>query len=276
MLEEVYKNYGKAGSDNLWVASWDEVYEYQELRYGAKINKYIDGQNITFEIVLPTSESFDFHDISFILNGINSDCRVNPVSENIYGFSQAYKNGELLMNVNFNPLLPKLAEKYTAKYEKSSIATDKDDAQYIVSMLRPEFAKPFTERINYVENNPLKINSIIINKGVNTVYDRDVLLEVGTIGNPTLYRIGETPDLLSEAWKPYQSNIPYTLSSSYGNKTVYVQLGDGRLVSKVVFKAVTYSKTPTQGTISRDAAQSYREKYNGHKVTVNKTIKVKK
>lgn len=32
MLETIYNLYGKAGDDSIWVASWDEIYEYVQAR----------------------------------------------------------------------------------------------------------------------------------------------------------------------------------------------------------------------------------------------------
>lgn len=274
MLTEVYKLYGKAGADNIWAASWDEVYEYQELRYGSTINKSVEGQTVTFEITLPDRPDFTFRDLSFIVDGVNEDCSIAPVSGNIYGLNHAVRNGKMLVNVNFNPALLVRAEKYTAKYEASAKETDKDDAMYFVSMLLPDLAAPFIYRIENRKDRPA-ITSITINGGANTVYDRFAIITSETSGNPTVYRIGETSDLSAAEWKPYNPELSYTLTPSFGRKTIYLQVANGTLVSDVASSVILYADVPQSGTISRDAVKAYQMKYDKHKFTVDKKIEAK-
>lgn len=92
MLTDVYKLYGKAGADNIWVASWDEVYEYQELRYGSVISKNVAGNAVNFEITLPDRSNFYFNELSFLISGVQG-ATVIPESGNIYGLSFADRNG---------------------------------------------------------------------------------------------------------------------------------------------------------------------------------------
>ncbi|MEG2023802.1 MAG: hypothetical protein RRZ83_06790 [Alistipes sp.] len=271
MLAEVYKLYGKVGADNIWVASWDEVYEYQELRHGATIRKQTDGQTVTFEVSLPDRPHFHFRDLSFLLSGVAKDCTITPLSENIYGMSHAVRNGATLININFNPELVKCAEKYTAKYEASAAQTDKEDALYSASMLRPDLAAPFISRIeNRMDR--LVLNSIAINGGANTTYNRNVKISCELIGAPTRYRVGETLDLSASEWKPYTPEIAYILSKGFDYKTIYFQLGTGTVVSEVKSATILYADIPEDGSISREAVRAYQTKYNGYKVVVDKKM----
>jgi len=150
MLEKVYRLYGKAGSDALWVASWDEVYEYVAMREGARIRKDTEGRTVTFEIEMPVDESFWFRDISLLVDGLGGDCGVEPLSDNIVGLARAPRGGGMLVNVNFNPRLPALAEKYTAVYEREYTDAALADARYFVSQLLPSLAAPFEQRLGAV------------------------------------------------------------------------------------------------------------------------------
>lgn len=147
MLEEVYRLYGKAGSDALWVASWDEVYEYVSMREGARIHRSAEGRTVTFEIEIPVDEGFRFRDISLLVDGLGGDCDVAPLSDNIVGLAHAPHDGGMLVNVNFNPRLPVLAERYTAVYEREFTDAALADARYFVSQLLPSLAAPFEQRL---------------------------------------------------------------------------------------------------------------------------------
>lgn len=149
MLEEIYRLYGKAGSDRLWVASWDEIYEYVTLREGAVIRRSTEGRTVTFEIEMPHQSDFLFRDVSLLVDGLESG-EAEPLTDNIVGLTQEAHEGGMLVNVNFNPRLVQLAEKYTAIYEKTFTDDALADARYFVSQLRPPLAAPFEVRLGAV------------------------------------------------------------------------------------------------------------------------------
>lgn len=60
------------------------------------------------------------------------------------------RGGGMLVNVNFNPRLPALAEKYTAVYEREYTDAALADARYFVSQLLPSLAAPFEQRLGAV------------------------------------------------------------------------------------------------------------------------------
>lgn len=149
MLDEIYRLYGKPGSDALWVASWDEVYEYVAMREGARISKSVEGRSVVFEVEVPAGEEFQFRDISLLVDGLG-DVDVEPLSDNVVGLAHAPRNGGMLVNVNFNPRLFALAEKYTARYEREFTDEALSDARYFVSQLLPSLAAPFELRLGAV------------------------------------------------------------------------------------------------------------------------------
>lgn len=271
MLTQVYKLYGKAGADNIWAASWDEVYEYQELRYGSSIEKRVEGQTVTFEVTVPERTNFYYHELSFLISGIEG-ATIIPISENIYGLSYADRNGKMLVNVNFDSELPKRAEKYTAKYEATGLEADKDDARYIVSLLRSELAAPYLARLDHTEP-PVILTGITINDGANTVYSRLINVAIDASASATSYRIGETADLSTQPWQDFDgSAVGYTISNGYGSKTVYVQVAGGSRQSTVASATIRYADVPESGTIDRDAVKAYMEKYDGYTYTIDKKI----
>lgn len=117
------------------------------------------------------------------------------------------------------------------------------------------------------------INSVKINDGATTVYDREIKIILETSVDPTVYRIAEKSDLSGSEWKKYDPEITYMLSSGYGKKTIYLQVTDGTQESEAISTAVEYAEVPESGSIGRDAVRAYQTKYDGHKISVDKNIK---
>ena len=109
------------------------------------------------------------------------------------------KNGELLINVNYNSHLLELAEKYTSKYEQTSSDIDKEDAMCFVSMLNSDLQTPFLARLTANENPPV-LNSISINSGATTTYDRMVSIVLGVTGGITHYKVSEDAGMAGVSW----------------------------------------------------------------------------
>ena len=178
----------------------------------------------------------------------------------------------MLVNVNFDSELPKRAEKYTAKYEATGLESDRDDARYIVSLLRPELAASYLARLDHTEP-PVILSSITINDGANTVYNRLVKVTINASTSASSYRIGETADLSSQTWQAFDgSTIEYTISNGYGLKTIYVQVSNGSRQSTIASATLRYADVPESGTIDRDAVKAYMDKYDGYTFTIDKKI----
>lgn len=273
LLVTIHDTYGKGGADNLWVASYDEVYEYQEWRTTAAIRKQAEGRTVTFEVTLPAHPEFMFRELSLLVSGTGGDCGVQPLSDNIYGMSHAAHKGGMLLNVNFDPQLPARAEHFTARYEASGLDADKEDARYVVSQLLPALAAPFEARIARTAP-PLVFTSVMLNDGAATTYSREVQITLDASEDVISWRAAEKQDLTGVPWKPYvASPVGYTLSSGFGKKTLYVQVATDRRESDIRSASIRYLDVPASGTIPHDAVEAYVEKYDGHKFTVSKKIK---
>lgn len=275
MLETVYEKYGKAGKDNIWAASWDEVYEYTTMREKSQINKSVNGNTVTFEVTVPTPDNYYYKELSFLVSGLGENAVISPASEGIVGMSHARNNDMELVNVNFDPALLGLAEKYVAKYEASSDDEDLEDARYFVNQLLPSLAAPFSARLNEKVQHPISLLSAEFNGDKNTIYQQKLDVKLNVSGDVEEYRIGEKADLAGSEWQSYNSEkINYTLSSGFGAKQVYVQVRNRWNTSRIVSSGkISYQDLPKTGTIEKHAVDLYLQKYDGHKVIINKKLK---
>lgn len=265
MLETIYNLYGKAGDDSIWVAGWDEIYEYVAMREGMTHAKHVEGQRIDFDVYVPSSRAFYFRELSLLLRGIASaeGVTVMPSTETIKGLSYAAHTARwtaeaaLLLNLNFNGNAVELAEKYTGRYEATADASDKEDAQYFVSQLRPELAEPFVTRIeNVVPGEPggLRLIGAAINSGAATTTNRAVTIQLTLTGEPTHYRTSEAEDFAGAEWLPYSTPfLPFMLTDEPGTKTVYCQVKNASTESAVVSTSITLEESDTPIRIVLDS-----------------------
>lgn len=146
----IYEKYGKKGSDNIWVSSYDEIYEYAEQRSGARISSRKDGSNTVFEVTIPSDEKFIYNELSFIVDGASGAAQ--RISDNLYGFSSAVqKDGSVLVNCRYDKRAVQLAEKYISIYDTTYDQLDKSFAQYLISLLRDDLQKSLTEKLEKVK-----------------------------------------------------------------------------------------------------------------------------
>ena len=235
--------YGDGGDDSLWVASWDEVYEYICMRLSSVVKKVVSDNTVTWKILVPFSKNYYFKDLSFLVSGITS-VDAFTVSDNIFGYSYAAHGSGMLVNVNFNELLLECAEKYTAKFESTLSEEDKTDAYYFVNQLKDILKAPFVARLSVNETAPV-LNSISINDGVTVTYEQLVSITLNMTGGLTHYKVGETSDLSGASWIVGTSKtFSYQLSSGYASKTVYVQVKNSFGESEVKSSSILYSERP--------------------------------
>lgn len=243
LLETIYSLYGKGGDDSLWVASWDEVYEYIQMRLNSVIKKIVSNNTITWKILVPFSKNYYFKDLSFLISGITS-VDAFTVSDKIFGYSYAAHGSGMLVNVNFNELLLECAEKYTAKFESTLSEEDKTDAYYFVNQLKDTLKALFVARLSVNEAAPV-LNSISINDGVTVTYNQLVSITLNMTGGLTHYKVGETADLSGASWIVGTSKtFSYQLSSGYASKTVYVQVKNSFGESEIKSSSILYSERP--------------------------------
>lgn len=244
-LDYLYDTYGKVGNDTIWMAGPEEVYEYLFTRAFSVISSSVDGGNLVIKAKIARMPLFKRFEYSLLLKKISGSLSSTPtvsINKDVMKLASGLKSGELLINVNYNEKLPELAEKYTSKYEQTSSDIDKEDAMYFVSMLNDNLQAPFLARLTANENPPI-LNSISINSGATTTYERNVSIVLDVTGGITHYKIGEDSTLVGASWIAGTSKtISYTLSNAYGNKTVYMQVKNTYGESAIKSSAINYAE----------------------------------
>lgn len=243
LLETIYSLYGKGGDDSIWVAGWDEIYEYMQMRLSAVTRKILNGNTITFKIIIPLAKNYYFKDVSLLLSGLTA-LNGLTVSNNVFGFSHATRATGVLLNVNFNHVLLELSEKYTSRFERSQHDEDKDDALYFVNQLRDDLKAPFIARLT-INDNPPVLNSISINSGAGVTHDRPVFVTLDVSGTITHYKAGETGNLAGLSWIASSSRIIlFELSSGYALKTIFVQVKNANGESGIKSSTISLVEPP--------------------------------
>lgn len=99
LMTSLANRYGKNGSDELWMAPWQQVYEYVWLRDHVKVTTHQSGRNVTIRLEIPAiPPTFRYSDISL---HIITDSRftVSPSSQ----ISSNNGNGKHdLINIHLN------------------------------------------------------------------------------------------------------------------------------------------------------------------------------
>lgn len=160
MFREICKLYGRDGKDNIWVTSYDELYDYIEMRRSAQITETVKDGYKYFEITVPDASALTYKELTFIIDGADAPAEI--VSDNLYGFSSAVRgDGSMLVNCNFDESLPKRAEKYISRYENGFNDDDKENAEYLISLLRDDIAAPLKDKL-YDLKEPTRENMPVI------------------------------------------------------------------------------------------------------------------
>lgn len=155
MFRTIYSLYGKAGQDNIWVTSYDELYEYIERKREVKYDSSVADGYKTFTVSFPKEEKFIYDEMSFIVRGAQSAAL--PVSANIVGFSSALReDGTVLVNCNTSPTLITKIDKYITLYHESLSEEYKLDAEYLISLLKADLREEYTNKLNTVPVDPDK------------------------------------------------------------------------------------------------------------------------
>lgn len=223
LFKRINDNFGAIGSDRVWFATPDEVFEYWYLTKNAIVTKSVSGQKVTFNISMPKMPRFWFQEISCLLTGI-SDASGVSVNSNTDGLSYAVNGGRLLVNLNFNKLTA-LAEKYTSIFEASPNADYAyDDAQYMISQLKPSLRQPYLSRINVFTSPPV-FTELKINGGLTETQQDTVQLAFKYSGTaPSEFMASEQSNFSGASWRTYETPASFTLSSSFGQKSIFVKL----------------------------------------------------
>lgn len=153
LFAKLNDEYGKDGSDCIWFATLDEVYEYNYFRNNCIIEKSISDNILTLKFACPSSDlpnELMFHrDFSIILKGtVPLSTADISIGKNVYGLSLARQNtGDWLINIDCNKSLLDKSERYTSIYEKERSVSAKEDALYFVNQLNDNLKKVFKSRL---------------------------------------------------------------------------------------------------------------------------------
>lgn len=150
-FETIDALYGKKGADNIWVTSYDELYEYIERKNTVTWTSRVENGYKVFTVKVPKEESFRYNELTFIVKGCNGPAEW--VSDNLCGFSSAARaDGTTIVNCNFSKELIPLVEKYVHLYERNHSEDDKLNAEYLISLLRKDLRGAYVSRINEVHD----------------------------------------------------------------------------------------------------------------------------
>lgn len=248
-LCDTYGAGSETATDELWMATNDEVLQYKYLNQVTKYSYTIENDSLKIRLIVPEVENFYWHEYTLLVDGVDPEIITDiTTSENIIGASFGESDGKLMLNVNFDESLLIRAEKYTSLFEESlnvNGPTDltreyQRDALYFVQRLKPELQESFISRLTSV-NLHTALTAIEISGGKDTtrVLNNDIRLHYS--GTPVEYCIGEDPDNLS--WVPFTEQIQYTLSAGCGPKVLYAQLRNGFSESEIVSHTIYYDDT---------------------------------
>lgn len=247
-LDFLHDTYGKGGNDSIWFAGPEEVYEYLFTRIFSTINTSIVDGNLIIDAKIAKLPLFKKFEYTLMLRKTDSFTTVPAITvdRSVTKISAAIKEqNNILVNVNYNDKIKDLAEKYTAKYEASGAETDREDGLYFAGMLSDVLAAPFLDRLGQTAIGPV-LNSISLNVGATSTYDRDITVGFNMAGAITHYKIGEAADLSSLAWIEGNAKTQnYTLSSGLGSKTVYAQVKNAVGESDVKSATIELAERPT-------------------------------
>lgn len=243
-------NYGKDGSDDIWFATVDEVYEYLHARNNALIRKSADGNKLRVTVYIPKGQYFYYPEFSLLLTGAENVSGINS-SDNVPGLSWAAHGDGVLINVNTDAALAAMAEECTSKFERTEKSVDKNDALYFAGQLKATLRTAYMERIEAVQPGSVTLLSVGINAGAAATTSRTVAVLPTFNGTPTHYRIGESADLSAETWVAYAGGeVAFTLSANYGEKTVYMQLKNEQGESTVKSGSIEYKEASAEIPLS--------------------------
>lgn len=243
-------NYGKDGSDDIWFANIDEVYEYMHARRNAIIRKAADGNKLRVTVYLPKGQYFYYPEFSLLVTGAGNITGVNA-SDNVPGLSWGAQGDGILVNASTDATLAVMAEECTSRFERTEKSVDRNDALYFVGQLKESLRTAYMERIETVQPGSVTLLAVGINAGADTTTSRVVAVLPTFNGTPTHYRISEASDLSAETWIAYSGGeIAFTLSAEYGTKTVFVQLKNEQGESSVKSGSISYEEASAEILLS--------------------------
>ena len=236
----------ETATDELWMATNDEVLQYKYLNEVTKYSYIIENDSMKIRLVVPDVEDFYWYEYTLLIDGVEPGAVTDIVTnKSIIGTSYGESEGKLMLNVNFDETLLSRAEKYTVLFEESMTTNGpvdqtkeyQQDAAYFVQRLKPDLQVGFITRLS-PENLYTILSKVEICNGKDTTRVLNNEIRLNHSGTPTEYRIGE--ELENSPWIPFTDQIRYTLSAGAGHKIVYAQVRNSFGESEIVSSSIYY------------------------------------
>ena len=135
----IANNYGKTGNDTVWMAPYQEVYEYLYIRDNTNINYTINGNTVTINLDHKLTPNY-FRNNSLSL--LTSDSSANITNIQINGFTNYSYNGtgtkSSLINLEWSQSILNMAEKYVSLAENditTGLTASISKAQFFVNQI---------------------------------------------------------------------------------------------------------------------------------------------
>lgn len=266
VMKWINDNYGKDGTDDVWLASLDEIYEYFYFKSMCAISRDVDGSTgeMIFTIRIPYGEYFKFRDMSFIIpelsdtNLITLDINCTHYEEGvgidyIPNFHTGISDSKVLINVNLNDNTDSLAEEFTAKYESDPSTINRSDAEYFVSFLSIEKRHEYINRIAAAAPSVPVLSSFVVNNGDSTTISTNINIKLNRSGGkPTHYRISEQEDMSNEPWIIYVGDdIQYLIkNNTLGSKSIYIELKNEQGSSSIKSSSITLAENTSSKPVT--------------------------
>ena len=170
-LKWLNDTYGADGTDTMWSATLDELFEYLYIRKNAIIVRTVNqvkdntsdsftGSKVIFDVEIPNPEFFKFKEVSLLIAGIDNSYDVRIYTDCVKQ-SQATSGSALLINASFNSNLVVLAEKYVAIAESKTASTIfldyYNDALFFVNKLNASLQTTFLTRLNAAKSTAIPV-----------------------------------------------------------------------------------------------------------------------
>ena len=135
----IENNYGKNGNDSMWMAPYQEVYEYLYTRYNTTVTYTTNGNQVTINLGSKiTPDYFRTNSLSLLI----SDLSANITNIEISGFTNYSYNGtgttSSLINLEWSQSVINMAEKYVTLAENDltlGLQASINKAQYFVNQI---------------------------------------------------------------------------------------------------------------------------------------------
>jgi hypothetical protein len=161
LMEGLESNYGASGSDNIWVTSMNNVYEYMISRSTCVVSSVQQGNvvevNLDFSGV---SSEFTEHALSMIVDADTNITDISYVGFQTTSHKVNYKslgNGHCLINTSYRPpyeaaVFKRLEAQVSVEIaESTKTQVDKDTAQNLVTNLTPgEYKNSLQSRLDAI------------------------------------------------------------------------------------------------------------------------------